>query len=363
MTLCYADGEKLTTAIEEIIAGLDLSEIESVFGDVGYFDGNAADNLRAFLTGDVGVSLSDVTNAAIKLVIGNIGDFLPEICAVLGVCIFGCVLEAIRPSRGAAVGESGFFVVIAVVITLTSSLVFSALNAAKSAINLMTAEIQAVFPVMLTLISASGAGVTVSTLQPSLAYVCTAESVVAESVLLPVTIGMLVFGAANGVSKSFKLGKTNEFLKSVFKWTCGASSLFFTFFVTAQGVAAATFDGFSLKALKYVVGSGVPIVSQFINGGFDVVFASCILVKNSLGLFALVFLVATVLSPLIKIAVLSLFLRFLAACTEPVADERVVKFVSSSADALNFVAAALISVAVVYFISVFVVLCLLGVSV
>ena len=366
---CYAESsdgsQALTTAIDEIINGLDLTDVEDAFSDIDFFGAfDARNEIRNYLGGQTDFDLNDVFDILINAIFGSIKEYLPELLAVMAIAVFGCILDALKPtSPDASVSQIGFFAVNALTIGLVSSIFFSVFSVAKIAIESMTGQIQAVFPVILTLITAAGANGTATSLQPSVAYVCSIESVIAEKILFPITVTIFLFGAVNSLTLNSKLSKISDFFKSCFKWITGASSVIFTFFISAKSVAASTFDGFSIKALKYVVGNGVPIVSQIVNGGFDIVFASCVLVKNSLGLLALVALVATVFSPLIKIVVCGLFIRFAAAAIQPVSDERIVRFMTCSADALNYLSAILISIAVVYFITVFVTVCSLGVSV
>ncbi|MBP5177297.1 MAG: hypothetical protein ILP02_01795, partial [Clostridia bacterium] len=221
-------------------------------------------------------------------------------------------------------------------------------------------QIQAVFPVILTLIAASGATATSAAFQPSVAYVATFESVVAAKVLFPIVTLLFLFGAVTALSGFMNAGRMNDFFKSAFKWIAGATSVVFTFFMTATGIVASTYDGFSIKALKYVASGSVPIAGQFVGGGIEAVFAACVLIKNAIGALSLAAILLTVILPIIKIAVLSLLLRFLAATAEPIANGKTIKFISSSADALNYLAGIIISVAVVYFITLLIAVSALG---
>ncbi len=360
---CQEDGEdKLSSAIEEIIIGLDLDELEKEFGNITIFENtDIREVIKKFVSGELNLSTEDVFSLIIGLVFTNINGFLPQICAICAICIFSSVLDAIKVNTSdKSLIDMSFFVISALVISLSASLYFSVFNLAKSTIESLTRQMQVAFPIIITLISSSGATVTASIYQPSVAYVCTFESLIAEKILFPIVVLMFLFNAINSLSESIKVNKFIDFLKSTFKWITGGTSLVFCFFVTAQGITSSIYDGFSIKALKYFVGSGVPIVSQLVNGGFDVVVASCILVKNAIGILSLLIIIVTVLSPIIKIAVLSLFLRFLSAVIEPSCDSKTVKFISSVADSLNYLSAIVITVTIVYLIMIFLAICSLG---
>ena len=364
-TTTFAENEgddKISSAIEEIIIGLDLEKLEAEFSDVPIFENSSLQEvIKKYISGETSFSPEDIFSLIISLIFTNINGFLPQICAICAICIFSSVLDAIKiNSSDKSLIELSFFVISALVISLAASLYFSVFNLAKNTIESLTSQMQAAFPVIITLISASGANVTASIYQPSVAYICTFESLIAEKILFPIVILMFLFNAINSLSENIKVNKFIDFLKSTFKWISGGTSLVFCFFITAQGITSSVYDGFSIKFLKYFVGGSVPIVGQIVNGGLDIVVASCIMVKNAIGILSLIILVFTVIAPIIKIAVLSLFLRFLAAVLEPSCDSKTVKYISSVADSLNYLSAIVIIIAVVYLIMIFLAICSLG---
>ena len=353
--------EKLSNAIESVVDGLDLTAVESAYGGVEFFgEYTAMDRIRAYISGQTEFSFSDIVGACIKLIFGNVSDFLPQIMLLTAICIFGCVIDAIVVSDSSSVKEVTFFVIIAVIVSVCASGISVCASAASQTIEALTKQIQAVFPVILTLMTACGGSSSVAVFQPSVAYLCAFESEICVKILFPIVYLIMVFGAIGCLSPNFKTGRALDFFKSLFKWITGATGFVFCFLISAKGIATSAFDGFSVKALKYVVGGGTPIVGQIVNGGFEVVFASCLLVKNSLGVFALVALILSVVSPILKIAILSLFFKFTSAVLEPISDERVVKFLGVSSDTLGYLSAVVISVTVVYLITLFIVICSLG---
>ncbi|MBO4573306.1 MAG: stage III sporulation protein AE [Clostridia bacterium] len=328
----------------------------------GQFD--AAEKIRQYLTGVTEFNVSDFFTAIADVFFGEISALLPSVGAILAIAILSAIVEALSfSSDKSGARKVTLFALNSAVISVSAILFYTAFSASEQAVKSMTAQIQVAFPIILTLMTAYGASVGAALFRPSVAYLCALESSLASGVLLPISALLFLFCAVDSVSDSVKLNKTCDFLKSSFKWLTGAISVAFGVFVSAQGIASSTFDGFSIKALKYVVGSGVPIVGGMVNGGFDVVFASCILVKNSLGIVAMTALIATVLSPIVKIAVLSLSFRFLAAVTEPVASEKTVRFLSGAADAMNYLSATVVCVALSYIITIFTVICSIGVNI
>ena len=83
----------------------------------------------------------------------------------------------------------------------------------------------------------------------------------------------------------------------------------------------------SIKAAKFMVSSYIPILGGYISQGFDLVSASIILIKNSIGAVGMMLVVSVVLFPIIKLAVLTLGLKVVSGIIEPITDKRMTDFV------------------------------------
>jgi stage III sporulation protein AE len=73
----------------------------------------------------------------------------------------------------------------------------------------------------------------------------------------------------------------------------------------------------------------VPIIGGVLSDGFDLILTSGMLIKNSVGIAGIALLLATIVVPVIKIAVFSLLLKLTAAIAEPISDSRIPNLASS----------------------------------
>ena len=101
----------------------------------------------------------------------------------------------------------------------------------------------------------------------------------------------------------------------------------------------------------------MPIVGGFLGSGFDLVVAGSVLIKNSLGSCGIFLLVIVLASPLIQLAVYTLFLKLSAAVIEPVGDAGTADLLTSLAGALNYFTAGLLAVGFMYFITMLLLIC------
>ena len=88
--------------------------------------------------------------------------------------------------------------------------------------------------------------------------------------------------------------------------------------------------------------SYVPIIGNYLKDGFDIVLAGCIVVKNALGLCAVIILLFAVLVPLLKTVILMLGLKFTAALLQPVSDEKFSSLLYAVSDSFKILIVAVL---------------------
>lgn len=82
------------------------------------------------------------------------------------------------------------------------------------------------------------------------------------------------------------------------------------------------------------------------------VLGSAVLIKNAVGAAGLVFLALLCLAPLAKLGAGAFLYRLLAAAAQPVSDKRMVECVSSAGDGAALLLKVLLTVGVLFFISI-----------
>ena len=222
----------------------------------------------------------------------------------------------------------------------------------KQTITAMQTQMQIVFPIMLTLISASGGNVTVSVCRPAVAYFSNTIVSIVSAVVLPLTMTMIAFSMASHLTKELKITKFTAFLKSINKWIIGICISVFGIFFTLQGITTATYDGIVRRTAKYAIGNGIPIVGGFLSGGFDLAVAGSVLIKNALGSLSIFLMISVLFEPLILLICVNLLLRLTSAITQPFGDSKISDFLGETAENLHYCTAGLLFTAFMYFLSV-----------
>jgi len=355
-------ADELNENIYELLDALDTQELQDYLDSLSSFGGiSVKDTILKVIDGDFSLDYASAGEMIFSLIWEEISHLLPAFALVIAASLLCGILNSakngfLHSTMSDIIGFVGYLSVGAVIL----SCLIGVLNSGYSAIQSMQTQMQLVYPLLLTLMSASGGTVSASIYKPAVAFMSSTVLELFVSVVLPTSVSVLALSFIGGLCKEVRTEKISDFFKSVNKWLIGLTLGLFTLFLSIQGIAAAQYDGISLRAVKYVISGSVPVVGGFLSGSVDLVMAGSALIKNALGSFSIFVLVGTVLRPLLVLIAFQLFLRISAAATEPIGGN-IPSMLSKLAADINSFIAALLCIAFLYFLSVLLLVCSSGV--
>ena len=358
-----AEGE-LQENIYELLNVRDLEELQEYLDTLSEFHGiSIKDKLKGLIDGDLSLDYGSLGEAVLSTFLDEISVLLPAFAIILAASLLCGVLNSaksgfLHSTMSDIIGFVAYLSVGAVVL----SCLITVLSSCFSAVEALGRQMELVYPILLTLMAASGGAVSAGIFRPAVAFLSGAVCEMFTSVVLPTSVAVIVLAFAGNLSDDVKTAKLGDFFKSVNKWIIGLALGILGIFLTVQGIAAAQYDGISLRAAKYLVSGSVPIVGGFLSGGAELVLAGSALIKNALGCFAVFLLFGAILRPVLLFAAFQLFLRLCAAVAEPVGG-RISAFLSRLASDCGFFVAGLLCIAFLYFLTLVLLVCSAGVIV
>jgi len=333
----------------------DLDEIARSLTDADFnvFGGDTfATRVGRILSGEFVDDYPNILAAILALFGGVVLDVLPVVFLIVAISMLCGFLNSIKSDSSKSVSEVIHFVALAAVVTIV--LVHAGVLAADVGRTLQSLKTQMdiIFPILLTLMAATGGTVSVGVYQPAVVMLSSGVMQIFTYIVMPLFFINLVFSVVGNLSPNVNLDKFASFFTSAFKWVIGIVFTVFLAFLTIQGITAAAHDGVSIRAAKLTISSYVPFLGGYISQGFDLVLASSMLIKNAIGVAGLYLLLGVVLTPVIKIAVFMLGLKLAAAITQPIGDARISNFLTSINKSFSMLVAVLIGAAFMYFITI-----------
>lgn len=354
--------EEFQEQIEELLGALDTQELEEYLSSLSDFpETDLKKTLSSLLTGDFALDYSNLWEGAFSLVFEEGRTMLPAFAVIMAAALLCGILNSakngfMQSTMSDIINFIAYLSVGAVVLSVLTGL----LQEGFSAMQAMQRQMEVVYPLLLTLMAASGGSVSAGVFRPAVAFLSSGLCELFSAVVLPVSVVVIVLAFLGNLSPDVRTERLGDLFKSVSKWLLGLTLGLFSLFLTVQGISSAQYDGMSLRAVKYLVSGSVPIVGGFLSGGMDLVLAGSALIKNAVGSFAVFLLFASVFRLVLLFAAFQLFLRLSAAVTEP-AGGKISAFLSRLASDSGFFLAGLLTIAFLYFLTIVLLVCSTGV--
>ena len=354
--------EELDEQVKELLEALDTEDLQEYLDSLEDYQGtDIKESISDLITGDFSLDYTSLWQSVLSLVWQEGRSMLPAFAVILAATLLCGILNSakngfLHSTMSDIINFSAYISVGAVVLAVLSGLLQTGFSAMES----MRTQMEIVYPVLLTLMAASGGSVSAGVFRPAVAFLSSAVCEMFTAIVLPASVVVIVLAFVGNLSPDVRTEKLGDLFKSINKWLIGLTLGLLTLFLTVQGIASSQYDGLSLRAIKYLVSGSVPIVGGFLSGGLDLVLAGSALIKNAVGSFAVFLLFGALLRPVLLFAAFQLFLRLCAAATEPVGG-KVSAFLSRLATDSGFFLAGLLCIAFLYFLTLVLLVCSTGV--
>lgn len=356
--------DDINQAINEQLENIDFSDVEKIIDSLSeneqaIFGNNSfSDKVLMLLSGDLSGDFPSIWSLLASLFFDNILSLLPLIATIIAISILGGIVGNLNtPTNNKSMTNIVHFVIYSIIVIMLSTIILKMVSLTSNTISSIKGQIDVVFPILLTTLTALGGTTSVGAYQPAIAMFSGLILEVFTSFILPLFLVSIILNLVSNLSTSVKLNKLISFINSLFKWVIGIVFTVFTGFVAIQGIAAGAVDGLSIKTAKFTLKNSLPIVGGYLSDGLFLILASTNLVKNTVGGAGLLLLLATVLSPIIELVLFMLALKLMAGIIEPLGDGKVANFISTLSKSMNMLIVMIASVSFIYIIMTGLVIC------
>lgn len=352
-------SEDLNNSIIDELDEIDFSGLNEVIVEFQNNNTNifSIDNIKSkiysIISGENAISYSSFFASIFSIFLDLILKYLPMLSLIIAIGVISNLLSGIKSKFNEKSTSSLIHLVcfLAVVI-LMISMITNLATVSSVSINNMVGQMNALFPILLTLMVGIGANASVGVFQPIVAIISTYVADFFTYLILPLFMISFVFNIITNLSDNIKLDKFSSFISSLFKWCVGlVFTLFFAVF-TIQGISAGTFDSLSIRTTKYTIKSYIPIMGGYLSDGMDLILSSTILIKNAVGLVGVLMIITTILSPLLEVVVFSLLLKLVSAILQPMGNNKTSNFLMSTSKSITMLSTCIIAVGFMYLISI-----------
>jgi len=284
-----------------------------------------------------------------KEVVANL-DLLGKLVMLAVICaVLQNMMSSFEKSSTAQLANSIAYLLL---ITIAISSFSLAVNAGREVVNNMVNFMQALTPVLLTMLVAVGGVASATIFSPVVMVTLNIFGTLIKDIVLPLLFFVAVLGIAGNLTSHLKVSGLSELLKSVAMGLTGVFSTVFVGVLAIQGVAGAVGDSLTFKTAKYSVDAFVPVVGGMLSDALEAVVGSSLLIKNALGIAGVAVIISILAVPLLKIVTLAFIYKLAGALIQPVNDDQMVSCLNSLSNSLFLVFAAVATTGLLFFFTI-----------
>lgn len=124
------------------------------------------------------------------------------------------------------------------------------------------------------------------------------------------------------------LSNFKKLLKWLVTWALKIVIYIFTAYISITGVISGSADATAIKATKIALSGVVPVVGSIIADTSETLLVSAAAVKNSVGIYGLLAVLAVCIGPFLQIGIQALLLKVTAAISALFGSKRIVDLIS-----------------------------------
>ncbi|NLK18079.1 MAG: hypothetical protein GX304_06165 [Clostridiales bacterium] len=338
-----------TSLFDKFIYSLDEPRYR-IFGA-----GTFKDKLLKVISGEVPADIEDTLSVFAEIFFAEALRAIPIFASIAAVAILSSLLTFAKSEKFNS-GQIVYFVCYIAIVVIVLNIIYQIVKNVNSNLKVMNELMGLVFPVLLTLMTASGSAMAGTIYQPAVALLCGSATGIIINIIVPLFVGSIILSVVSNLTDKVKVSKFADFFKSCGQWVTGILFTVFMAFLSIQGITASTHDSVSIRAVKYAISNSIPLVGGYIKEGFDLIVGGTLLIKNAVGVSGLVLFFCHIITPLMSIIICSLGLKLVAAVCEPLCDPKIPAFLQGVAKNFSLLLAAFVSVCFMFTITVMLIL-------
>ena len=304
----------------------DYGDIQEYLDEIlGETEVHFTDLMQLLMSGDFSGLVQQVGELLRQGAVSGLNSNGKALRQVILTALFGALLSRFSEAFSKnGIGETGFYVTYLLLTSLLLGAFFSTKELGEELIRHMLQFMQVLIPVFFVAVAYAGGSVTALAFYQMVLLVIAAVQWLFLVILLPLIQVYVCLQLVNSLSREDFLSKAAELLETILEWSMRTLLGVVIGIHMIQGLVLPMVDSVKSAALRRAV-SAIPWVGKGGEAVAQVLLGSGALIKNAIGMAALVVLVMICIIPVVKLGVIALLYQAAAAMLQPAADARLVE--------------------------------------
>lgn len=347
--MVYA-SENLDTSIIDSEEFMDIDQaIEDLQMDTQI---NFRELVLDLINGDTKLSFETIKDFLLAELFGQAASLKKTLIPMLIIAVAAAMLNNFSNLfENHQISDISYYVIYMIMLAILVNSFVNAAVIAKNVMDNLLTFMKALIPAYFLTVALSSGTTTALVFYQFILALITGVNWVFLNILIPMIHIYVILVLVNNLSKEDYLSRLAELLKKGIEWLLKATLALVVGFNVIQGLMAQALDSFKTTMFSKTV-SMIPGVGNAANAVTDMVIGSAVVIKNGVGVAALIFIVMVCAVPMIQLWIFMATYQLAAAVIQPISDKRMIGCISCIGEGSRLFLRVITTSAILFFITI-----------
>ena len=313
---------------------------------------NPKEYIQSYISeGKGNLSFDVLAKATLSLCFKEVKSVLVLVVSITTIAIICALLKNLQDAfADESISKIAFYACFVLVIMILSKSFIISISLAKNVINNISEFMNALLPILVTMIGLAGGFTSAVALDPFVLGAVVLIPKIYTTIIIPFILMEFVLEFANNLSEEHKITNLCGLLKQCILWFQGIIVTVFIALLTIRGITSKTLDAVTLKTAKFAIDNFIPIVGKTFSDAIASVAGYSLIIKNAISSIGLIVIVFILLYPIIKLVMMTFIYKLAAALIEPISDSRITKSLEAAGNSMVLIISCVLTISLIFFI-------------
>ena len=313
---------------------------------------NPKEYIQSYISeGKGNLSFDVLAKATLSLCFKEVKSVLVLVVSITTIAIICALLKNLQDAfADESISKIAFYACFVLVIMILSKSFIISISLAKNVINNISEFMNALLPILVTMIGLAGGVTSAVALDPFVLGAVVLIPKIYTTIIIPFILMEFVLEFANNLSEEHKITNLCGLLKQCILWFQGIIVTVFIALLTIRGITSKTLDAVTLKTAKFAIDNFIPIVGKTFSDAIASVAGYSLIIKNAISSIGLIVIVFILLYPIIKLVMMTFIYKLAAALVEPISDSRITKSLEAAGNSMVLIISCVLTISLIFFI-------------
>lgn len=313
---------------------------------------NPKEYIQSYISeGKGNLSFDTLAKATLSVCFKEVKSVLALVISIVTIAIICALLKNLQDAfADESISKIAFYTCFVLIIMILSRSFIISISVAKDVINNISEFMNALIPILVTMIGLAGGITSAAALDPFILGAVILIPKIYTTIIIPMILMGFVLEFANNLSEEHKITNLCGLLKQCILWLQGIIVTAFIALLTIRGITSSTLDAVTLKTAKFAIDNFIPIVGKTFSDAITSVAGYSLIIKNAISSIGLLVIVLILLHPIIKLILMTFIYKLSSALVEPISDSRITKSLEAAGNSMVLIISCVLTISLIFFI-------------